>query len=51
MIEPHDIDLNLLVVFQEIFQERQISAVARRLKLSQPAVSNALARLRRTFAR
>jgi DNA-binding transcriptional LysR family regulator len=49
MIEPHDIDLNLLVVFQEVFQERQISAVARRLKLSQPAVSNALARLRRTF--
>jgi DNA-binding transcriptional LysR family regulator len=49
MIEPRDIDLNLLVVFQEVFQERQISAVARRLKLSQPAVSNALARLRRSF--
>lgn len=49
MIEPRDIDLNLLVVFQEVFQERQISAVARRLSLSQPAVSNALARLRRTF--
>jgi DNA-binding transcriptional LysR family regulator len=49
MIEPKDIDLNLLVVFQEVFQERQISSVARRLNLSQPAVSNALARLRRTF--
>ncbi|MCA1324942.1 LysR family transcriptional regulator [Herbaspirillum sp. alder98] len=49
MIEPRDIDLNLLVVFQEVFQERQISSVARRLGLSQPAVSNALARLRRSF--
>ncbi|MFL9926233.1 LysR family transcriptional regulator [Herbaspirillum lusitanum] len=49
MMEPRDIDLNLLVVFQEVFQERQISAVARRLNLSQPAVSNALSRLRRSF--
>ncbi|WP_433693611.1 LysR family transcriptional regulator [Herbaspirillum seropedicae] len=49
LIEPRDIDLNLLVVFQEVFQERQISSVARRLGLSQPAVSNALARLRRSF--
>ncbi len=49
MIEAKDIDLNLLVVFQEVFQERQISHVARRLQLSQPAVSNALARLRKTF--
>lgn len=49
MIEAKDIDLNLLVVFQEVFQERQISSVARKLNLSQPAVSNALARLRKTF--
>lgn len=49
MIEPRDIDLNLLVVFQEVFQEKQISAVAKKLGLSQPAVSNALARLRRSF--
>lgn len=49
MIEPKDIDLNLLVVFQEVFQERQISSVAKRLGLSQPAVSNALARLRKSF--
>ena len=49
LIEPRDIDLNLLVIFQEVFQERQISSVARRLGLSQPAVSNALARLRRSF--
>jgi DNA-binding transcriptional LysR family regulator len=49
MLEAKDIDLNLLVVFQQVFQERQISAVARSLGLSQPAVSNALARLRRQF--
>ena len=49
MIEAREMDLNLLVVFQEVFRERQISAAARRLNLSQSAVSNALARLRRTF--
>lgn len=49
MVEPREMDLNLLVVFQEVFRERQISAAARRLDLSQSAVSNALARLRRTF--
>jgi DNA-binding transcriptional LysR family regulator len=49
MLEPKDIDLNLLVVFQEVYQDRQISSVARKLGLSQPAVSNALARLRRHF--
>lgn len=49
MLDPRDIDLNLLVVFNEIFQDQQISSVAKRLNLSQPAISNALARLRRTF--
>jgi DNA-binding transcriptional LysR family regulator len=49
MIEARAMDLNLLVVFQEVFEQRQISAAARRLNLSQSAVSNALARLRRTF--
>jgi DNA-binding transcriptional LysR family regulator len=49
MIEPREIDLNLLVVFQEVFRERQISSAAKRLRLTQSAVSNALARLRRTF--
>lgn len=48
MIELRNIDLNLLVVFQEVFQERQISKAAKQLRLSQSAVSNALARLRRT---
>jgi DNA-binding transcriptional LysR family regulator len=49
MIERHDIDLNLLSVFQEVYRERQISSAARKLGLSQSAVSNALARLRRAF--
>jgi DNA-binding transcriptional LysR family regulator len=49
MTEPSSIDLNLLSVFQEVYRERQISAAARRLGLTQSAVSNALARLRRTF--
>jgi DNA-binding transcriptional LysR family regulator len=48
MLEPR-IDLNLLSVFQEVYRERQISSAARRLGLTQSAVSNALARLRRTF--
>ncbi len=49
MLEPHNIDLNLLSVFQEVYRERQISGAARRLGLTQSAVSNALARLRRLF--
>ena len=49
MIDVRNIDLNLLVVFHEVYRERQISNAARRLRLSQSAVSNALGRLRRTF--
>lgn len=41
-----DIDLNLLVIFQQLLQERRVSAVAANLGLSQPTVSNALNRLR-----
>jgi DNA-binding transcriptional LysR family regulator len=49
VIEARNVDLNLLVVFQEVYQERQISQAAKRLRLTQSAVSNALGRLRRTF--
>ena len=42
-----DIDLNLLVVFNQLLVERGVSKVAASLGLSQPAVSNALARLRK----
>ncbi|MDM0045533.1 LysR family transcriptional regulator [Variovorax dokdonensis] len=44
-----DIDLNLLLVFDRMLAERRVSAVAQSLGLSQPAVSNALARLRRAL--
>jgi DNA-binding transcriptional LysR family regulator len=43
------LDLNLLVVFDAILKERNITRAARRVGLSQPAMSSALARLRRTF--
>ena len=42
-----DVDLNLLVVFNQFLIERRVSRVADKLGLSQPAVSNALARLRK----
>lgn len=48
IMELRELDLNLLLVFREIYRERQISAAAKRLRLTQSAVSNALARLRRS---
>jgi DNA-binding transcriptional LysR family regulator len=46
-VELEDIDLNLLVVFKHMLAERNVSRVAETLDLSQPAVSNALGRLRK----
>jgi DNA-binding transcriptional LysR family regulator len=43
------IDLNLLLVFEALLSERNVTRAAKRLGLSQPAMSNALTRLRRTF--
>lgn len=43
------LDLNLLVAFDAIEQERNITVAASRIGISQPAMSNALSRLRRTF--
>ncbi len=43
------IDLNLFVIFDAIYRERNVTRVARLLNVSQPAVSNALSRLRDTF--
>jgi DNA-binding transcriptional LysR family regulator len=40
------IDLNLLVVFDALMAERNVTRAGERLGLSQPATSNALARLR-----
>ncbi|OUM00850.1 LysR family transcriptional regulator [Variovorax sp. JS1663] len=46
-MELNEIDLNLLVVFQQLLIDRRVSKVATSLGLSQPGVSNALARLRK----
>lgn len=40
------LDLNLLRVFDEVMSERSLTRAARNLSLTQPAVSNALRRLR-----
>src|SRR5689334_8324334 len=48
-MDPHrlsNFDLNLLVVFDVLLTERNVTHAAQRLGLSQPAVSSALARLR-----
>ncbi|NMJ41360.1 LysR family transcriptional regulator [Roseomonas sp. JC162] len=46
MADLSTLDLNLLRVFDAVARERHVTRAARRLNLSQPAVSNALARLR-----
>ena len=48
-MELQDIDLNLLVVFNELLRQRRVSAVASTLGISQPAISNALNRLRKVL--
>ena len=55
MIDPpitinfRTLDLNLLRVFDEVMAERSLTKAARKLSLTQPAVSNALRRLRHTL--
>src|SRR5260221_11113788 len=39
-------DLNLLIVFDAVMQERSVTRAGRRIGLSQPAMSHALSRLR-----
>lgn len=48
-MELHELDLNLLIVLDRLLVERRVSRVAEQLGLTQPAISNALARLRRRF--
>lgn len=43
------LDLNLLVAFDALLQERNVSRAAARLCIGQPAMSHALARLRELF--
>jgi DNA-binding transcriptional LysR family regulator len=43
------LDLNLLVALDALLSERSVTRAARRVGLSQPGMSNALARLRRLF--
>ncbi len=45
-MQLRELDLNLLVVFNQLLIDKRVSAVADTLGLSQPAVSNALKRLR-----
>lgn len=45
----NEIDLNLFVVFDAIYSERNLTRAADILHVTQPAVSNALRRLRATF--
>src|SRR3954465_4141046 len=48
-VNINDLDLNLLRVFDAVLRERSVTTASRRLALTQPAVSNALARLRTLF--
>tara|TARA_R110002124_G_scaffold47953_4_gene141931 strand:- start:644 stop:913 length:270 start_codon:yes stop_codon:yes gene_type:complete len=46
MVNLRDFDLNLLVIFKNIMEQRSISKAANELGLSPSAVSHALGRLR-----
>lgn len=48
-IDLSQLDLNLLVVFRQLLVDKRVSKAAESLGLSQPAVSNALGRLRRAL--
>ena len=43
------IDLNLLPIFEAIYTERSLTRASEVLHVTQPALSNALVRLRRAF--
>ncbi|HCF30604.1 MAG TPA: hypothetical protein DEV81_26195, partial [Cyanobacteria bacterium UBA11049] len=43
------VDLNLMVVFDALMTEQHLTCAAEKIGLSQPATSNALARLRKLF--
>jgi DNA-binding transcriptional LysR family regulator len=49
-MQLRNFDLNLLIVFDAVFEEHSIAAASERLSLSQSAVSHALRRLRRALS-
>jgi DNA-binding transcriptional LysR family regulator len=49
-MNTNGVDLNLLVAFDALMEHRNVTRAARAIGLSQPAMSNALARLRDLFA-
>jgi DNA-binding transcriptional LysR family regulator len=49
LADLQNLDLNLLRVFDAVARERHVTRAAEKLNLSQPAVSNALARLRQAL--
>ncbi len=44
-----NIDLNLMVIFDAIMQEKSMTSAAERLAMTQPSVSNAVARMRHVW--
>ena len=48
-MQLNKVDLNLFIVFDVIYRERNLTKAAEALHITQPAVSNALSRLRNTF--
>lgn len=50
MTNIRTVDLNLLVVFDALFDERSVTRAAHRLAVTQPTVSGSLHRLRQTFS-
>lgn len=49
MFNIRSVDLNLLPVFETVYEEKSLSRAATRLAMTQSAVSHAVARLRLTF--
>jgi len=49
MLNLRGVDLNLLPVFEAVYEERSLSRAATRLAMTQPAVSHAMTRLRGVF--
>lgn len=48
-MQLQQMDMNLFLVLEAIYNERNLTRAAEQLHITQPAVSNALARLRRTL--